>query len=345
MICDTQASNRAWGVNCMVARCLLVSYVSLLMWSFASSAEAQDIDDVIEHTMIERYPGQHIAWQRIDNWAPYKIPIGPVTGYRRISDWIETEGRVTRTFYTRTGTDRTASEIFLNYREALSGADFELLASRFNEDRRGNDIGSNAWLTVVYRENSLSGSGPARSLLAGNATQGGVGSIVARKNRAAGTAYVVITVEQDSSDVITALVDIVEVQSAETDLIAVDAEAIGSDIEELGRVVLDGIVFDFNSATLLSESKAALDAIAEYLEENPERRFYVVGHTDAVGTLTFNEKLSQERALAVVDALTENYSVAPGRLEPHGVGPLVPVFGASSLCPNDWRQKSTCRAR
>ena len=47
--------------------------------------------------MIERYPGRVIAWQHIENYQPYKVAVGPVVGYRAISDWIDKEGRVTRT--------------------------------------------------------------------------------------------------------------------------------------------------------------------------------------------------------------------------------------------------------
>ena len=88
------------------------------------------------------------------------------------------------------------------------------------------------------------------------------------------------------------MIDIVEVEAADTGLVVVDAEAIGSDIEEYGRVVLHGIVFDFDKATLKAESKAALDPISEYLNSNPTIRFYVVGHTDSTGTYAYNIKLS-----------------------------------------------------
>jgi hypothetical protein len=48
-------------------------------------AVAQDIDGVVEHPMIERYPGQVIAWQHIENYQPYKVAVGPVTGYRQMA--------------------------------------------------------------------------------------------------------------------------------------------------------------------------------------------------------------------------------------------------------------------
>ena len=121
---------------------------------------------------------------------------------------------------------------------------------------------------------------------------GGAGTIVASKERAAGTAYVIFYVEKHSKNYVGTLIDIVEVEVADTGLMVVDAEAIGSDIEEYGHVVFHGIVFDFDKATLKAESKAALDPISEYLNSGPTIRFYVVGQTDSTGSYTYNIKLS-----------------------------------------------------
>jgi len=293
-------------------------------------AMAQDIEGAVEHPMVQRYPGQVIAWQHIENYQPYKVAVGPVTSYRHIDDWIETEGRVTRTFYKYEGTDRTYSEIYKNFLDALKAEDFEILGEGMSADRRGSGVGSQNWVGVAYIENPITQPGEVNTIFAGTASSGGAGSIVARKERAAGTVYVVLTVEQHSSEYVGALIDIVEEEAAETGLVVVDAEAMGSDIEEYGRVVLDGIVFDFDKATLKPESKAALDEIAEYLNANPDKSFYVVGHTDSKGTYAYNSKLSDDRARAVADALKQDYAIASERLEPHGVGPLSPVFSNGS---------------
>ena len=287
--------------------------------------------------MIERYPGQVIAWQHIENYQPYKVAMGPVTGYRTISDWIETEGRVTRTFYKYEGQDRTYSEIYKNYLDALMAEEFDILGSGMSADRKGVAVGSRQWMEVTFQANPATKPGAVGTMFSGTSSSGGAGAIVARKERAAGTVYVVIYVEQHSSSYIGTLVDIIEVEAAESGLVVVDAEAMGSDIDEYGRVVLDGIVFDFDKATLRPESKAALEAIAAYLDANPEKSFYVVGHTDSTGTFAYNSKLSSDRALAVADALKREYGIAPDRLEPHGVGPLVPVFSNSS---DDGREKN-----
>jgi outer membrane protein OmpA-like peptidoglycan-associated protein len=293
-------------------------------------AVAQDIDGVVEHPMIERYPGQVIAWQHIENYQPYKVAVGPVTGYRQIGDWIETEGRVTRTFYEYEGEDRSYSEIYRNYLDALKSEGFEILGEGMSADRKGAAVGSRQWMEVTFRENPATKPGAVGTMFSGTSSSGGAGAIVASKERAAGTAYVVIYVEQHSKNYVGTLIDIVEVEAAETGLVVVDAEAIGADIEEYGRVVLDGIVFEFDKAKLKPESKAALDAIAAYLTAHPNKAFYIVGHTDSKGTYAYNSKLSDDRARAVAEALQQDYGIASDRLEPYGVGPLSPVFSNGS---------------
>ena len=192
---------------------------------------------------------------------------------------------------------------------------------------RGTGVGSRQWFDVLFAENPVAAEGgEVGTLMAGTSTQGGAGAFVARKVRAAGPAFVVVVVEQHAADYVGALIDIIEVDAAQTGLVVVDAEAIGRDLQEKGRVVLDGLFFDFDKATLMPESKPALDAVASYLAAHPGEVFYVVGHTDAKGTLNYNVALSADRAKAVVAALTGTYGVAQGRLEAHGVGPLVPVF-------------------
>ncbi len=53
--------------------------------------------------------------------------------------------------------------------------------------------------------------------------------------------YVSAAIKQYDSDTAVALVDVIEVKSVESGLVVVDAAAIGRDIAELGRVVLDGL--------------------------------------------------------------------------------------------------------
>ena len=65
-----------------------------------------------------------------------------------------------------------------------------------------------------------------------------------------------------------------------------------------------GILFDFNSSTLSDESKESLKQFATVLEDlGSNADITILGHTDNVGTKTYNQKLSQDRAESVVNYL------------------------------------------
>jgi outer membrane protein OmpA-like peptidoglycan-associated protein len=303
-----------------------VRLVLLLALAQALPAAAQDIDGAADHPMVERFPGSELRWQTIETYRPYRLPVGPVTGYRTIDAWIDTEGRVTRSFYRYTGPDRDFSEVYLNFRDAFAAEGFELLAQGISDDRKGVAVGSRQWFGVYLDENPFTAPGEVGTMAAGTSSAGGAGSFVATRDRAAGRVYAAVRVEQHAEDYVGVLIDIVEVAPAETGLVSVDAEAIGRDLAEKGRVVLDGILFEFDSAVLQPESDAALAAVAEHLAAHPGESFHVVGHTDGVGSFEYNRDLSEARAAAVVEALVARHGVARERLSAHGVGPLAPVF-------------------
>ncbi len=117
---------------------------------------------------------------------------------------------------------------------------------------------------------------------------------------------------------------IVKRQAMKQDILA-DAQALQGGLAAQGHVEVPGIFFDFNKAVVKPESKPALDQVARMLKAEPSLKVYVVGHTDAVGTLEANLRLSEARAQAVAKALAEGYGISPARLKGCGVGPLSPV--------------------
>ena len=310
----------------------LVKLLPLLLLALVTQARADpgDVAGSADHPAVTRYPGAVIKWHTVENYLPYKVAVGPVTGYRQIGDWIETEGRLTRIYYEVAG-QKTHAEIFANYEKALADGGFEIVASGLEIDRNvGKNPGGRGWLEVYFAENIIQEQSGIVHLLQGSSTSGGSAFVAGKKARAEGTIYVAVTVTQYSSDIAAVLVDVIEEKAAETDLITVNAEAMGKDIDELGRVVLDGLFFDHDKATLTAQSKPALDEIARFLTMRPELSVFVVGHTDASGTFAYNEQLSRDRAAAVAAALVDGYGIAAERLEAHGVGPLVPVFTNTS---------------
>ncbi|MBK6627810.1 MAG: protein translocase subunit SecD [Flavobacteriales bacterium] len=87
----------------------------------------------------------------------------------------------------------------------------------------------------------------------------------------------------------------------------------------------DRVVFRSGSAELLADSSdAQLNNLAEILKAYPDVRLKIGGYTDSTGNAAANQKLSQQRAEAVVADL-EKKGVANGRLEAEGYGSQHPV--------------------
>lgn len=94
---------------------------------------------------------------------------------------------------------------------------------------------------------------------------------------------------------------------------------------EVGTVVrLKNIYFDFNKATLKSESFVELDKVVAFLTDNPTVEIEIEGHTDSVGPDDRNQALSQSRSQSVVDYLVSK-GIAVGRLAAKGFGESKPI--------------------
>jgi OOP family OmpA-OmpF porin len=96
-----------------------------------------------------------------------------------------------------------------------------------------------------------------------------------------------------------------------------------------GKIVVNGIKFDVNKATLKPESMGPINEIFELMERNPEINFVVEGHTDSDGDGALNQSLSEERAKTVMDKLI-SMGIEPGRLKSAGHGESKPIDNNSS---------------
>jgi peptidoglycan-associated lipoprotein len=88
-------------------------------------------------------------------------------------------------------------------------------------------------------------------------------------------------------------------------------------------IEIPDIVYDFASAALRPESKAALDKLVETLNDNPNVTILLMANTDYIGNEKANLELSQRRAQSVVDYLIEK-GIAPDRLVAKGNGESEP---------------------
>ncbi len=73
------------------------------------------------------------------------------------------------------------------------------------------------------------------------------------------------------------------------------------------------VYFDFNKATPIENSTAAIDVVLSYLRKNPSASLDIIGYADQVGKADYNEKLSNARAENVKKILTQA-GIASSRL-------------------------------
>ncbi|MBM3313955.1 OmpA family protein [candidate division WOR-3 bacterium] len=96
-------------------------------------------------------------------------------------------------------------------------------------------------------------------------------------------------------------------------------------VKEGMTLTLRGVYFDLGLATIRSASRAALEDAARTLQENPDVKVEIRGHTDSYGAEEMNLALSQRRAQAVVNYLVNNLSCDQARLTAKGYGESQPV--------------------
>ena len=96
--------------------------------------------------------------------------------------------------------------------------------------------------------------------------------------------------------------------------------------------------FEFNKANLLPQAYQILDPLAESMKQNPDTRWKIEGHTDAVGSDSYNTELSRKRAQSVVDYLV-NKGIERSRLE------VVPLGESQPVATNDTQEGRSMNRR
>ena len=93
---------------------------------------------------------------------------------------------------------------------------------------------------------------------------------------------------------------------------------------ETVRVELD-VKFDFDKSKVKEESYSDIQNLADFMNQYPQTTTTVEGHTDSVGTDSYNQKLSERRATAVREVLVNQYGVGADRVDSVGYGETRPV--------------------
>jgi hypothetical protein len=115
-------------------------------------------------------------------------------------------------------------------------------------------------------------------------------------------------------------------QTAETLAAQYNLDAMEQALQTRQHYDLYGIHFETDKATIQPDTKPLLDDIALALNNFPDWRLRIVGHTDATGDAAHNEALSLERANAIKAALVER-GIDALKVDTAGAGQSQPVAG------------------
>lgn len=88
--------------------------------------------------------------------------------------------------------------------------------------------------------------------------------------------------------------------------------------------ITSAVLFDFNKSKLKEEALQVMPDVAKLLKMYPDNKVLIEGHTDSIGSKSYNFKLSTRRAASVYNYFVEQ-GVEKERLEKIGYGETRPI--------------------
>lgn len=320
-----------------------LSVFAVLVFALAVLAGPATAQRAIEgaqpHPLVPLPPDGFITRDAFTDFAELAFP---VSRYERREDpeTFAVEGSHQQLEYSVEGLELANLRLYRSYLQYFEGEGFEILFHGI-----GDDLGNREGYNFLRRTDGLLARSPAVGA-------GANAYILARSEDEETVIALSVYTRQGARRIMVNVVEIEEMEAIdlfgqpapaeepvqerpareEPDGDAVPADLVQQDVEELesglvsdGRVIVNAILFDFDSARILPESARALETVADLMEERPDLRLLVVGHTDGVGNYDYNLGLSLDRATAVVAWLRNRHGIAGSRLRPAGAGPMSPV--------------------
>ena len=112
-------------------------------------------------------------------------------------------------------------------------------------------------------------------------------------------------------------------------------DLVGRDL--MKRFIINPIYFDFNKYNIRPDAAIELNKIVKIMKDYPNMIIDLSSHTDCKGTMTYNEKLSDNRAKSSMAYLISK-GINPARLTAKGYGETKPV----NDCRCEGTEVSTC---
>jgi OmpA-OmpF porin, OOP family len=276
---------------------LLIALANLTFSPASAQSTQNDSEGCKDYPLFNRMPNYHIGDCETLEFDARKFPVGPPLEELKPKQ-VEVEGALTYLKYDLNEGAKPASglQIMRNFENATKSAG-GTVEGKYPD-----------WCTAYADYDPRLGN---------TCTNWGVSMRFVTSDKEV-WAYMQVTGDESYA------IQIIERATMKQDIV-VDAAGLQHGLAATGHIAVYDILFDTGKSDIKPESDAALKEIAKLMSQNPSLRLHVVGHTDNVGNLAANMKLSQARAGAVVAALTSTHGVAANRLDSFGAGPYAPV--------------------
>ncbi|MFY0693205.1 MAG: OmpA family protein [Paracoccaceae bacterium] len=266
------------------------------------------------------------TFTKAEDFTSYKMPVGPFA--EGAMQTVVAEGPLSQIAWRVSVADVATLVVMDSLRQQIEAMGFELLYECDTRECGGFDF---RFQTDVLPEPVMHiDLGDFRYLSAqrlGGAIPEYLSLFVSRSQDFAYVQLILVGGESEGS---VAVVTPVEEGPVLTSAVSSTNGSIAQNLEQYGRIVLEDLIFATGEATLVASEYASLRALSDYLKEDPARRVTLVGHTDAVGSLEANIKLSRARARSVLDGLVSGFGVPEEQVAFEGVGFLAPRAGNQS---------------
>lgn len=313
-----------------------IIFLTMFALGLAGGLHAADVKGGKDHPLIKRYEGSTLLWYEQKNYDALKMALECIVfdygeGKMKPFKKLAVEGRKTTLFYNLPAGIGTLEGV-CQYENELKEKGFETLFRASGEEiekNKGDNLAAEVYGMTPENTNQdhpqmLSMQGPDKTKSHYLAT---------RLSRPEGDVFCSVWAYEASwtsaklkapekSTVVR--VDLCEVKPMEQKMVLVKAEEMANQISLNGKVALYGILFDTDKATIRPDSEATLAEITKLLQDKPDLRVLIVGHTDTEGSFEYNRSLSQRRADSVVAHLTGK-GLSKERLFPVGVSFASPV--------------------
>ncbi len=282
--------------------------------------ENGDIKGANDNSLISRFNGSFIKYTNTVKWDTYILPVSKIRNEGGSKTWdkkLKLEGEVNRIQYV-TNKENTTSLVYLNYVNALKKSNWDILFKGLGDNELGNE--SYEWAYYLFGDEGyqLNNKFGSEFKLWGDEHAFIAAGFEDDENSYYTSIYIV---SNDEQTIISQ--DIVKIKNPDLELVT--AAIMTDKISKKGHVVLDGIYFNNGEFNILEKSDNAFKNITKYLNANKNNKFFVVGHTDNVGTFQLNMILSENRAKAVLNKLISDYGVNPDQIKSYGVANLSPL--------------------